>query len=251
MKINVPKFRNLIKKSTLNYSMECLQLNFDPKEVKSSMISGPRDVLTNICLDNDFVTGMGIEDQITLNFIDPAGKVSRYLDILPEEVDVTIEENVKFTLHVGRRTIDIFMVDDSIIRNHISQKSAKEMSYFITLPVDQAFKTIVDGHKTVAPYYQKIYFGVKNKDFFIQSTDRTNSGINTLNDPICPCDTEDMVMCFEFRNFFNLMEIIDDAKAAGKEFDLNFTYSKSDDRGLIYAVSKDGKEKYFLISRAL
>lgn len=251
MKINVPKFRNLIKKTTLNYSIDCLQLNFDPKQVKSAMISGNRDVLTNICLDNDFIAGMASEDRITLSFSDPAGKVSRYLDIAPEEVDITIEENNKITLNIGDRSVDIFMVDDSIIKNHISQRTAKEMTYFISLPVNAEFYAIFDAHKKIAPYYGKIYFGVQNGKFFIESTDRTNSGINRMTDNICNVETDNMVMCFEFRNFLNLITVIEEANVNNKQFDLNFTYSKKDDRGLIYAVSKDNSERYFIVSRSL
>jgi hypothetical protein len=252
MKLNVPKFRNLIRKTTLNYSIDFLQLNFDPQLVKSAMISGSRDALTNVCLDNDFITGMGPQDRITLNFHEVASKVSRYLDIAPEEVEIDIEENKKIILTIGgTRKVDIFMIDDSAIAKNVSQRTAKEMKYFISLPMDDTLNTLFEAHKKIAPYYGKIYFGIQNKRFFIESTDRTNSGINRLNDEICDVDGENMVMCFEFRNFLNLITVIEDNKAINRLFDLNFTYSKTDDRGLIYAVSKDEKEKYFIVSRAL
>lgn len=255
MKLNVPRFRNLAKKATLNYTIEKLQLNIDPKEIKAAMISGPKDVLTNVCVENDCILNMGPEDRITLNFSDPAGKLNRYLDVIQgDETEIlSIEEGTSITLNApgiqGEKNVSVInMVAESVIRPFVSQKSAKEMKYFISLDANETFHNLFETHKKIAPFHQKIYFGVKDKKFFIMSGDLTNPCDDKLHNGICDIDHEDLTMCFEFRNVLNMMSIISESR---KPFSLNFTYSKNEDRGLVHAASNDGCEKYFLISRNL
>jgi hypothetical protein len=191
MKINVPRFRNLAKKVTLNYAIEFLQLNVDPKEINSAMISMAKDVITNISVENDCILNMGAEDRITLNFSDPAGKLNRFLEVVPEETEIlSIEEGAKIILNApgvqGEKSVAVVnMVDDSVIRPYIQQRAANVKSYFITLPVDDLFYQLFETHKKIAPYYQKIYFGVKDKKFYILSGDITNTRENNLDNNIC------------------------------------------------------------------
>ena len=84
MKLNVNELKNVLKKGTLNYLIESIGLVVNKDQVKCNMISKDRNVLLFLDMPNNLIED--INDEITLNWIEPNNSVKPYLDILDDDV---------------------------------------------------------------------------------------------------------------------------------------------------------------------
>ena len=133
--LNVDKFKEVIKKATLNNSIDCIQLNFEESRVKVGMISSENDIITIINDENDFI-GLTQHDTITFNFNQPSVLLLPYLDVVDEEVaSIKIVEDEKITIQSGEQKSNIHFCDESRLRRNVLAKAQKDtFDYFGWLP---------------------------------------------------------------------------------------------------------------------
>ena len=258
VKLNVEKFKEVIEKGTLANSIECVQLHFFEQRVKSSMVSSQRDVVVLLDIPNDIIE-FSEQDDITFNFSQPYNQTLPYFDIIdePEAIIDIIDENDSFLVKSGNGQISkVPFCHLSSIQNNILYKSPKdEFDYFGSVDINNDVFKIFNKIKIIGARFGKIYVTVKDGDLLLEATDKTNTFAPELRCEklLSDIDSEDLTLCFEFKNFINLTKIIGDemAKEGGKVFKMSFAYIPDTEGGLIHVASTDSTEQYMLLNREL
>ncbi len=111
MKLNVDEFKNVLRKGTMNYTIDSIGLVINKDHVKSSMISSDRTALVFLNLPNAMIEGFNVNDEVVWNFTEPNNRVKPYLEILDEEVvPITIKDdkiivNKQFKMNFGDESV--------------------------------------------------------------------------------------------------------------------------------------------------
>ena len=95
MKVNVENFKNVLKKATLNNSIDTVQLLIGPQKIKSKMISGDNTCITILDIDNNVVD---IKEELEFNFSEPSQQLLPYLNLIDEDEVEIIVKNEKIIL---------------------------------------------------------------------------------------------------------------------------------------------------------
>ena len=92
MLINVENFKDFLKKATLNYYIDSVQVNYwkEGDVLKSSMVSKCSDVATILNIPNNIFKEAN--QDIELNFCAPKNDLKPFLDLIDSD-------EVKFKLH--------------------------------------------------------------------------------------------------------------------------------------------------------
>jgi len=237
MKLNVSEFKNVLKKGTVNYLIESIGLVINKDNIKCNMISKDRNVLLFLNINNSVIED--VIDSVTLNFIEPNSKVKPYLDILDEnEVSITITDEM---LTINKQ-LKLNFDDDSVIDIFGKDSVSNKIDFFHSLNIDDNFVISFNKIQKIGRNFGKIYFIIKDNKMYIETTDKNNRFSNSVKFFICDVEYEDITLCFKYKNFINLMTLIDG------DFILKFSYVKDSDLGLICFDKADGSEKYFLMS---
>jgi len=240
MLIQVDKFKEVITKATINFSIESVQLNFTPEEIRSKMISFASDAIALLKIKNEVLPG--ISDEIQFNFVDPNSMVMPYLNLIEGETIVKIGDE-KVSLLTGNQTSNLYFCAPSVVNTLSSDGPKMNLPLLHEVAVDEKFNTIFDKIKKVGPRFDKIYFGVDKGKFYIETTDKTNKFSNGLRIVLDDCSSTDVSLCFTYRNVFSLMSILSD------NFKLYFYYVKENNLGMLKATNADESELYFLMSK--
>lgn len=240
MQLNIKNFLEVMRKATLNHSINSVQLNFEDDRIKTKMIKdGTSDAIVFLDIPNEVIT---TEEELSLNFKEPKTFVVPYVKTFAEEtVELSIKRE-KMILQNANKKVDIYFDDPAAIS--VFTRTPREMDFFIDIDVDGSFRQMYKDLKQVGSRAGNVYFDVKDKVFFIEATDRSNRFSNAMRfDLVTDVDVDDLSMMFDWKNFFNLMEVIGD-----RDFKMKFTYVESQQKGSFKATN-EGSEVYFLMSR--
>lgn len=241
MQINVENFKTVLKKATLNNTIDSVQLNFGDGKIKSRMINEGNDAIIFLDIDNNVLS---TNDETTFNFREPAQNLLPFLNIIDSEfVDVDIQRE-KVVLKDGRQKANIHVSSPAAIRTFGS--NPRQLDFFTEIPLNEDFITIYKKIKKVGNRFGKIYFSVENNKFYIETTDKTNQFSNGLKFELLDIQKEDLSMFFDFKNFVNVMEVIN---GDASDFLLNFAWVEAQEKGALVAKKNDESEIYFLMSR--
>lgn len=241
MQINVLNFKEVLKKATLNNIIDSVQLNFGDGRIKTKMINESSDAIIFLDVENNVLT---LNGETTFNFREPAQNLIPFLNIIDDDmVDVDIERS-KIILKNGSQKSNIHFASPAAVRTFGSEP--REMTYFITLPIDDTFLDILKKIKKIGNKFGKIYFSVEDGKFVVETTDKTNQFSNGLKFELTSIEKDNLSMYFDYKNFINLMEVIN---GNAPEFQLNFAWVESQEKGALVAKRADGSETYFLMSR--
>jgi len=254
MKLDAKKFRKVMAKATLNYSIDFVQLRFVDGRVKSSMISNHQQIVTKIDIPNDGILETTLQDDITINFSSPSVLLVPYLeDIGDLETTAKIDdENLLLFLDSGWNEYSVRFVTDSVIRNYLTRRSiSDEFPYFYDEPLtDEMRERYFESLKRLGARHGKIYISVIDGKIYFEATDRTNAFSNKMNSkPLGTTDINDVAICFEYKNFVSLSNIIEHGRAEGQEFTIKFAHIHERDKGIIHVSTADNSEQYFLLNR--
>lgn len=243
--INLVNFKTVLKKATLNNSIESVQIIFEDNLIKSKMLSTNKDVITQLKLDNDVI---GINDAV-FNFSEPYQQLIPFLDLIEDDVAKVTINNEKITIISDRQKINLHFCKETAVST-FSGGAENDAGTFLKMKVNENFLTSYDKIKRVGARFKKIYFNVESNVFSIETTDKTNMFSNGLkfNLTKIPDEIEDLTMCFDFKNFINFMQVI---QLDIEKFELRFKYIQEQEMGMMYAVHDDGSEKYYITSRKL
>ena len=241
MKINLKKFETILKKGTINFSIETLQLRFNDGRIKSSMISGDGNCISILNVDNDVIE---TQEELVLNFADVSQNTIPYIQNFDnEEIELQIRDAF-MRLIDGSQINKIVFVNDTIVKRFGSDDVQDNVEWFLGLSIDQDFMDKFDKIKRIGARFGKIYITIKDHKVFLETTDKRNMYSNGIKFELDESDKNDLTLCFSYKDMVNLMGIID----IQKNFKAKFTYNDEQDLGMMYMLSEDGSEKYCLLS---
>jgi len=248
MKLNVGEFKSLLKKATLNFSFESVQLNFTKKSVKSGMISNTQ---TSVAIINQNVNNVLPEmkdgQDFSFNFQDPNTKLLPFLALVdddqPAEIDVSSE---KIVVVCGKMRMDMHFCGTEIVRVFNRESPRANIQYYYNRQLDDDFMMDFSKIKKIGPIFGKVYFSVKKNTIYMEASEKTNLYSNRLSFELDKVKVEDHSLYFEYKDIINAFSVIGDDYA---QFKLNISYIKEQDMGLIYLEKSDSSEKYFVMSR--
>lgn len=241
MKINVECFKRFMKKATLNFSIETVQINYNAEENKvTSKMKDPSAFSALILsVENDIFKD--VKEDLSWNFTMPKSEIKPFLDLLDEE-EVPLKINKKNI--VLNNELKLYMDDPSII-SVLDSQGPKNLNYFVDLSIDDDFYEKYKKIKKIGNRFGKVYWTVKDNQLLLETTDKINTYSNGVNYNIDKVDSSDLTLCFDYMNFVNMMSVIEDEYS---NFKMKIAYIEESEGGVIYALNGD-KEQYFLMSQ--
>ena len=239
--INVNALKELIKKATLNNTIPNVQLIFTADRMKAKMKGPDHKVVLFIDTPNDVITNM--VDEIEFNFEEPYASVIPFLNLTDaEEVPISIDDK-KMVMKSGRQSNKIFFTSSRFVS--VCDSKEPNMDVFYEMNINEYLMETFGKIKKIAAKYGKIYFLVENGKFIVETTDRLNTYSNGIKFEIDAIEKENLVMCYDFKNFNNLLSVISGRE---EEFTAKFSYISQSKAGMIEFMKNDNSEKYYLIT---
>ncbi len=244
MNLNVEEFKSVLRKATLNYLIESVQLKIDASTVKSRMISESNDCIAILNLGNEIVSDIASHDEFEFNFLDPSKAVVPYLNLIDKDqlTSVKVSEEKIQIITDGQKS-NLFFCSPKVVNVYTKEVPKTNIDYFTTLNIDEMFFHNFDKIRKIAPMFEKVYFNVENKIFSIETTDKQNNFSNGVRLDLSTVEHTNLSLCFDFKNISSLMCIL------GEGFMAHFAYIKEQELGLAFFEKSDSSEKYYLMSK--
>lgn len=241
-KLYVDKFKEILKKATLNFSIDNVHLEISKDKVISRMINNDKNAIIFLDKKNEFIE-IADNNSFDFNFSEPQAQLLPFLNIIDNnEVNIDISEE-KIIITDGSLSTKVFFCSPTIV-NIFGSQSAREIDSFLEMNIDEDFYRSYLKIKKIGSKFGKVYFTVKNKKFYIETMDKGNSFSNGLSlEIINSVNEDDLTMFFDFKNFISLMTIID------VNFKFKFSYLKEQEMGMLSVISNEEDEKYYLMSQ--
>ena len=102
--------------------------------------------------------------------------------------------------------------------------------------------------KKIGTRYEKVYFEVKEKELFIETSDKLNEFSNELRFSLGEIDYNNVILAFDYKDVVNVMTVID---SNFENFVIKFAYREEQDLGIMFIKSIDDSEQYCLFSREI
>jgi len=247
MKINIENFKTVLKKSTLNHSIDNVQLIFTDESIKSKMISGSRDAISILSLSNDVLGPLKKDDIVEFNFTEPSQSLIPFLNLIDDdEADIKIY-NEKITIISGPQQSNIHFSSPNVI-SVFTQNSPKEgIEYFLEMELTEDFISKITKIKKISSRFKNIYFSVEDGIFIMETTDKTNRFSNGMKFDILNINnTKDLTICFDQMNIMNMISVIGTDYS---DFKICFSFIEDVGLGMLSTLKCDDSEKYFIMSK--
>lgn len=241
MSINIENFKEVLKKATLNYKIDTVQINYDEKDntIWSRMADVAYNGMTIIKIENNVFKG--IDEDLQLNFATPKTDVKPYLDLFEEE-EVSIKIDETFAVMNGQ--VKIHFDDPSTIGAITGRKMEAIDDYFVEFPVNEEFVSNFEKIKKIGNRFGKVYMSVDDNNLFLETTDMSNHYSNGVKYKICDVNFHDITLCFDYQFFINMMSVINDKFF---DFDMKLCYMEKPRTGILKI--SNGDETYYLKSK--
>jgi hypothetical protein len=247
MSVNIKNFKNVLKKSTLNFSLDTVQINLYKDRIVSKMTTNTSDAIVMLNVDNNVISGINENHEIQLNFVEPNNTLVPYINLLNDEDEVDISfHKEKITIKSQSFKSDVFFCDPSIV-SVFNRPENREHKPIFVIDIDDDFIEKFEMIKKIGARFGKIYFTVKDNILKMETTDKTILYSNNLSFDLGEFKHKDFSFCFDYRNVVNTMSSI------GSEYgDFKMGIIKapdSDETGMLTFINKDKSEKYYLLSK--
>lgn len=245
-KVNLLEFQDVLRRSTLNFSIDNVGMTFGSDEFKVGMRSANAIVVLKGA--NNIISGIAPTDTWDLNFSDPSKNVKAYFDlIIPDEQNEAVIEmkNEKIVVKSGGQKSNLFFCSEHLVTKFDREGPRTEGELVFEFDITQEFVDTFNLIKKVAGGFGKIYFNVEDGEVSIESTDKTNSFSNGMKMTIGRSDYEDVSVCFDFKTFNNVMTLLN---GDATDFKFRIGYIPQSNGGMSSFVKNDGSEKYFVLS---
>ena len=239
MLVDVGRFKELIRKATLNYLLDSVQLNVTEEGwIETSMIGSDKSVITILKVKNDIFTGT--KEEFSLNFTNPNTEVKPFLDLIDdEEVEFKLKKN-EFVLN---DQYTLCLDDPSVISTFNGKSIEDNVEFFTKLFFCEDFTQSFSKIKKIGSRFGKVYFIVEKEKLYIETSDRLSKYSNKLRFLLAEnIKHDDIVLCIDYTNMVKLMSVIDDS------FTIQLTYFEDQEMGGLYCENTDKSEKYFVSS---
>jgi hypothetical protein len=250
MKINLSNFKKVIKKATLNGSIDNLQLKFENGRIKSQMVSNTRSAVTIINVENDVFDS---NKNFTLNFFIIEYTLSFINAFDQDECEAEITDDYEMIIKYGNQIERLQLFDENPIKQNILKKEPDDLKYFLALNFDDDLKLVFQKLISIGKKYKQSmhpHVLLENNIFSLNLADCKNSKSNFIKFELKELKNsgfDNFKLCFDFDPFKNLYEVI----KMEKNIELKFVYDEEINRGFLSAQSDDMSERYFLRNRTL
>lgn len=246
MRVNVENLKTVLRKATLNMSIDTVQLNFTQDRIVSKMITQHSDGIVLLDIPNDAIIGMTENDDFQFNFNEPNQYVMPFLNLIDEEeANLFVHEN-RITLTVGRQRSNLFFCAPTVVGIFTAGTPLGTIEYFLELEVDENFIETFKKIKKVGTRFGRVYFNVEDGVFSIEATDKRNSVSNTLKFDLTEIEQQDLTICFDYGNFAKMMSIVEQDY---ENFIMKVSYLQDRELGMVCMKKRDDSENYFLMSK--
>lgn len=239
MRINVENFENVLAKATLNFSIPSVKLDMNPQKIEARMSTENRDAIVDIKVDNDVLS---LNEELEFCFSEPAQSLMPFLKLIDDEqADINIREN-GITLKSGPQKSIIHFCSPQVV--NVFTNEMMDVDFFFEKEIDNDFKDNFNKLKKIGTRFGKVYFGVEDNEFIMETTDRTNRFSNGLKFKIEDFEDDDKIMRFDFKRIVDLMKVVGDRE----DFTMRFSYVEDQERGMFLTENSDHSERYILLS---
>lgn len=246
MQINIDNFKSLLKKSTLNYTIDAIIFTAWKDRIQSKMINSSRDAISIIDMENNLFTDFPNEE-VEFVFSEPNQFIVPYLSTFESEnVSCSLKDR-KLLLNDGSQKVNLFF-DYKKALSHLAfdfNKANFGDDIVTTINIGDTFQHYFQKVKKIGNMFGKIYFGCEENNFYVETTDKTSSVANGLRFNMQEMDFQNFYICIPFQNFSNLMNILDGDLT---QYTMSITYIDSKKLGIVYVCNQDESERYFLFS---
>jgi hypothetical protein len=244
MKLNLKKFESVLRKATINFSIETVQLKFGEK-IKANLKSNEGNCISILNIPNDV---LDIKDEeFVFNFAEPNQNVLPYVQLFDsDEVDVVIDTNF-MKLILGVQISKLCFCSDTTVKLLGVDRVKEDVDWFFELKIDDVFMNKFEKIGKIGARFGKIYFFIEDHLVYIETADKTNPYSNGLKFELASTERPNLVLSFAYKDMVNLMSIID----ITKNFKAKFQYMEEQTLGMMYVFSEDGSEKYCILSQEL
>jgi len=246
MKLNVENLQDVMKKATLNYLIQSIQLKITKDKIVSNMLTASMDSVIMLDLPNN-VIDMKANDDVILNFSEPNVNIKPYIDLIDNQLaDLTINDS-KIKLVSKDQKMTFHFCSPDFVASY--KGDAPEIpSFFFESDITTELMDKFNKIKKIAGKFGKIYFSVVNKLLFLEATDKTNSFANSMKYELGAVKHKDISLCFDFKNVNALLALITKTYTDFK-IKLHYTEEK-EEGGMLYFKKNDGSENYYFVSHS-
>lgn len=244
MQINVKELKNVLRKATLNFSLDSVQLNISSEKISSRMTTQANNAIIILNMDNNVIPSLRAD--VTLNFQDPNKTLTPYLALINDDdtTDILIEPE-KIILVTGNQKANVFFCSPMVVSTFERDRVRAGTAYFTEFDLTDDFMRQFAMIKKIGPGFGKIYFSVDDNKLIMETTDKTNMYAGGLKFELHDVNEPSLSMCFDYRNFINVMSSIGEDYEA---FKMALTFVRDAGLGMAYLSKDDGSEKYYLMS---
>ena len=238
MKTNVNELRELIQKSTWNYSIPNVWLGFDEGRVKSKMKSSDSEAILVLDRENTVIPELKEAD---LYFGEPNRDLKPYLDLLEDEAELEFDkESVVFKSE--SQQVKIFTFESQLTNTFGGNEP--NVDFLFTTEMEELYDYF-SKLKKIASKFGVIYFTCKNGSVKLETTDKSNPYANLVSFDFLDLGVDkNFSLSYTFKYINSLFSFINPS-----EFEVSLAHMEEQDAGFIMAKKKDETEKYFIISR--
>ena len=235
----------MLKKATINFSINNVNVKFENGKIISRMISSDDGSIAILNIDNDVID---TNDEIEFNFSEPSSNIVPFLNLFDsEEVVTEIYEN-RIVLKDGRQKTTLNFCSPTIISKFGADSIRSDVEWFNEQEINENFMESFKKIKKIGTRFQKIYFEVKENEFFIETSDKLNEFSNGLRFGLGEIKHDDLTLSFDYKDVVNVMTVIDENY---ENFTIKFAYREEQDLGIMFVKSIDDSEQYCLFSREI
>jgi hypothetical protein len=241
MNVNVPNLQDAIKKATLNYLIETVQLHIDGATITSKMRSQNNDVVVVLNQQNNVLSD--VPDAVDFNFDKPNTKVKPYLNLIDNELVQAQVSDEKILLKDGRHKTNLHFCMPSFVTAFTGAEPQAPVFYEldITEEVFSIFKKIMK----VGGTFEKVYFAVRDKELIIETTDRGNRFANGISFVVDSVDQANLDICVSFQNFVGVYQCI----GGREDFKVKLVWMADQEAGMVIFEKADQSERYYLLHK--
>jgi len=244
MKINLENFQNLLKKATLNFSIETLQLRFSDK-IETDMRSNDGNSISLLSVPNDV---LDTEEELSFNFNDVAQNVMPFIQLFDSnEIDLDLYDGSAgagyMVLIDGSQKSRISFCFPTVPKRLGTPDVKQDVDWFFEFEIDEDFMKKFEKIKKIGARFGKVYLNVVEKKVILETADKSNAHSNGLRFELADIEKDDLSICFSYKDMVNLMNVLDISKG----FKAKFTYSEEQELGMTYVYAADMTEKYSLL----
>jgi hypothetical protein len=245
MKINLVNLENVLKKATLNFSIETLQLRLSDT-LQADMRSNDGNSIALLNIPNDV---LDTDEEITFNFTVVSQNVMPFIGLFDnDEIDVDLYEGSAGAGHMilidGRQKSRISFCYPTVPKRLGTDDVKQDVDWFFEFDVDEEFMGKFEKIKKIGARFGNVILEIKENQVFLETADKSNQHSNSLKFHLDDIEKEDLSLCFSYKDMVNLMNVLD----IEKKFKAKFTYDVDNELGMIYVYADDNSEKYCLLS---